>query len=210
MKAGMVIFGVLAFGLSAGSILEASPPKQPGLPTLPNSSAQPIVNEMDSFPAIPESPSESKAFKLSLIATIAPVVAGMALMPKSDVENKSTVIPSAFIGAGIIIGPSVGYFYGDCGKRGGTGIAIRVGTLLATAGALSMVVAAHENDSYLDALGPFVLVVGTGAGIIIVDVIYDIAHVRGAVWDHKVQSVAVRPRVFGPSRAPGLELSLRF
>lgn len=216
MKTGIVGFGMLILGLMVGSALQASTANgrfDLSLQLL-STEAQAVVNP-DSISVAPKLPSPSRATKLSLIATALPVAAGIVLH-KDESEGSSNDIAGVLVISGVIIGPSVGYFYGGCAGRGGVGIAIRTGVVIGTVVALAAVVDAHEGDEFLDfsGLAAALTVVGIGGALILIDAIYDIVRVDGTVRHHNARqadfNLTVAPQVVGPGKVPGLQLSLRF
>lgn len=144
--------------------------------------------------------SESTAKFLSLWLTVIPTVAGIELG-----DHDKHAAGSALVITGMIIGPSTGYFYGHCGRRGAQGILIRAITGGVTA-ALTVSVADSEFPEGLMAIA----VGGAGICAIIYEDIHDISHVKSEVRKHndKIRSMSLhlRPRFFAQSKAFGLEL----
>ncbi len=109
----------LLLGAAAGRAFEPLPfaaDRQAAGPGRP----PPAVAREDSL----ELKSPGKAARLSLLWTLVPLVGGVRL---SDTERSGGEIAGAVAAAAVLVGPSVGYFYGGCGGRGTVGIAIRVG-----------------------------------------------------------------------------------
>jgi hypothetical protein len=68
------------------------------------------------------------AFGLSAAGTIVPAVAGL----KSGITGPDSDLGIALVAPGVIVGPSLGYFYGHCPSVALEGIAFRVGFAAAT------------------------------------------------------------------------------
>lgn len=91
-----------------------------------------------------------RALALSLTSTFAPIAVGSWLCAGSERE---TQIGAALIGTGLIVGPSVGYFYAGATRRA----SLDVLTHLALSGAIvGGFVVAYEHDSSI--MGGIVLI----------------------------------------------------
>lgn len=155
----------------------------------------------------PQLRSESTAKALSLWGTVIPTTAGLL------VGNSNHVAGGTLLIAGMTVGPSIGYFYGNCPGRGAQGLMIRAVTLGATTG-LTALIAENTNsgDFGTDLAKAELAIAVAGVGVVILtyEVIYDIRHVRGEVERHnagiKTASLSLGPRYFAHGKALGLEL----
>src|SRR4029453_17134477 len=121
-------------------------------------------------------PLPGMAMALSMGATLIPVGAALG-------TGHGAAYTAA--GVGILVGPSIGYFYGDCPGRGITGIMIRGG---ATAVVLGLTLSAGEYGD-IDNVPPGYIYAVLGAAILIgADALYDI----GAVGENVRQRNQVR------------------
>jgi len=190
------------------------------------------VKETDSLSATQTLPSPSTALKVSLVGTFAPIAAGVAVLAIQKPErvtyyqdqygsyyylkDPDRTLPLVLIATGVLIGPSAGYFYGDCADRGAKGLLIRgliAGATIATA---TSVAESVQSDEFLDFSGVYAgLAIGAaGAGFIVTDVVYDLCKVKPNVLSRNNQRLA--PRVglvpgFSPSSGtPTLQLRVTF
>lgn len=181
--------------------------------------------------------SPGKAQAISALSTFGPVATGVlwwALDGPEEIksyspdgrlrgsypENPDRTGPVTLILSGIMIGPSAGYFYGDCADRGVKGTMLRVGIGALTMMAASKVASAAETGEALDfsGLAAGLAVGAVGVGIITIDAIYDIGQVKNTVenrnWklmrQHEQTSVKLFPRYFADSGAGGLQLQVTF
>jgi len=148
--------------------------------------------------------SETTALQYSLYGTLFPV--GISLASKSGYELAI---------AGVLVGPSLGYFYGGKADRGMKGILIRTGTV-----ALTWVIggiAAQSAGGGFSGLEAAIKVCAVGAGVVLIEAIYDIATVKSTVRKHNEElrqknqtSVTLLPKYFADSGAGGLELRITF
>jgi hypothetical protein len=150
--------------------------------------------------------SAGAALRCSLFGTVVPVATGIATIAMADKVQLITR-GMLLVGSGIVVGPSVGYFYGGCGGRGGTGIAIRLGLGALTSGVMA-VGASPSNEGFL--LGALLV----GSGLATIHAIYDVAKVKSTVRKHnerlQARSLGVVPTYLPDSDAPGLALQLTF
>jgi len=155
----------------------------------------------------PQLVSESTAKSLSLWSTVIPTTAGML------VGNKNHVAGGTLVVAGLIVGPSIGYFYGHCPGRGAQGLLIRAVTLGAT---VALTVRTAENTDTGDfgtniANAELAIAIGgVGACALIYEAIHDIGHVRSEVERRNSRivtaSFSLGPRYFAQNKAFGLQL----
>jgi hypothetical protein len=182
-----------------------------------HSSAQGLEKEDYSF----QTKSASKASFYSQLATAVPVTLG-AFSALTDDMGTSQL---ALISSGLIVGPSIGYFYGGCAKRGIAGALVRFGT-----GAFALFVINSiekkddgEEDSYgmnMDinmgkAVGGVAALLGLT--VVVIQSIYDISKVGETVEERNDElltlygmNVSLSPRYFADSGAGGLELNITF
>ena len=172
-------------------------------------------------------PSPNKALAWSLGWTLAPIAAGAAIwsMQKPTVhtttyytstEDPNRTLPLVLIATGVIIGPSVGYFYGDCDDRGSNGIVIRGLLVGATVAAASIAGQSQHSSGFMDFSGlEAAMIAGSiGCGIILIDSIYDLCVVRKNVQSQNNRKLATRvnltPGIASDGATPTLNLSVAF
>lgn len=175
-------------------------------------SAQGLVSDKYSF----QPKSASKAFTYSLLATAVPVTLGTLSAFNNDLGTKELVL----ISGGLIIGPSVGYYYGGCAERGTTGLIIRLGAGAASALLLAPIVKGEgSNNSYNDFGGgiPYMAVCAIGTSIILLDALADIMDVKYYVVKNNIRravkrgfNVTLVPKYFADSSATGMQLHVTF
>lgn len=163
--------------------------------------------------------SEATALRYSLFGTVLPIATGIAMF-----HSEKLFAPGLFLGAaGIMVGPSLGYFYGGCTGRGLTGTGIRFGVAgLAAALAAAMVAESRKRHStggdggwgyfeVRDEVAPMLVI---GSSIIVIDTIYDIAKVKSTVRKHnekmQARSLSIVPTYSPDSDAAGLALQITF
>jgi len=151
-------------------------------------------------PATPAGPRVSgtahEALAFSLAGTLAPIAVGGWLCAGSDGERRTGLV---LLGAGLLAGPSVGYYYAGDARRANREIL----THLAIAGAAGAGFAfTIDSDSALPGLfllfGSFVLLAHVG---------YDIAELPGHY--RRGARAMVLPNVL-PGGEPGVRVNLRF
>ncbi|HEX9917424.1 MAG TPA: hypothetical protein VGB16_06765 [candidate division Zixibacteria bacterium] len=125
-------------------------------------------------------------------------------------KDPSRVIPVALIASGLIVGPSMGYFYAGESWRGFKGVAIRLGT-----GGITVLCMALCYDSDLDNYATLFGGIGFISSIVfLIDVIYDIAKVKSTVRKHNLAlhktALILAPRYFVDSKACGVGLQIKF
>lgn len=162
--------------------------------------------------------SPGKAQALSSLSTAVPVFAGSVWAINSGMGAAQI----ALIGSGIVVGPSVGYFYGGCSKKGISGAIIRLGTGAFTAFAVGSIKdkERNENAGLLDFdMGPIIrYAVGVvGCSVVLIQAVSDMARVRSAVEERNESlacqngiKVSLSPIFFADSGAGGLELQVTF
>lgn len=152
--------------------------------------------------------SENTALLYSGLGTLTPVGLGLAVSDGSVFKVAAT---------GIIVGPSLGYFYGGEPGRGLRGITIRLGVAAGSflvGNAMGLEINLFGGSGADDDGWPVVFV---GALFVLSHGIYDIARVRGVVRENNLEiirrnqaSVIVMPKYFADSGAGGLELRVAF
>jgi len=159
--------------------------------------------------------SETKAFNLSFFGTLIPVGLGVGLGAVSLATDKSErgVAFLSVASAGIVIGPSLGYFYAGKSGRGLATAGLRFllipGVFLASFATCGW--DCGEGDSGYDAAWVILIV---GEALVVVSAVYDIATVKKAVrkknqaWGDKNWMIA--PKYFAESQTAGVELQFRF
>lgn len=153
--------------------------------------------------------SETKAFNLSFFGTLIPVGLGAA----SLAVDRSGVATLVLVPIGIIIGPSLGYFYAGKSGRGLATAGLRF--LLIPGVALASFATCGwdcgEGDSGYDAAWIILIV---GEALVVASAVYDIATVKKAVrkrnlaWGDKNWIIA--PKYFAESGAGGVEIKIKF
>lgn len=174
---------------------------------------------IDSVSTAQKLPSPGKALTWSLAWTLVPIAAGAAIWSTQESEHvteyyngyesndyykdPNRTLPLVIIAMGVIIGPSAGYFYGDCDGRGGTGIAIRGLVAAATVVTAAVVANSVQTDGWLDYSGLEAgLTIGSvGGGIMVIDALYDLARVQ-----HNVEAQNNRKLATRVGLAPGISV----
>jgi hypothetical protein len=120
------------------------------------------------FPFVPKS--ETKAFRYSIVGTLLPIGMGFVLQGLTgNTDYAGLAYP------GILVGPSLGYFYAGSPARAIGGIGIRC---VALSAGLLFGFAVSEGG---DASDGEVAVVVSLFGLVAADAVYDVAHVRAHV-----------------------------
>jgi len=157
-------------------------------------------------------PSESAALGRSLWGTIVPIGVGWAILASSngpDQNGATAAVGGLSFTGGLVVGPSLGYFYAGQSGRAWRGIGLRVlglGTLIGAAAA--------SWDCYGNECETARAVALVGSVVTLGSAIYDIASVRGAVRrrNERAQGVSVRvaPTYYSRRRAAGVALQVTF
>jgi hypothetical protein len=112
-----------------------------------------------------------------------------------------------------MLGPSVGYFYGNCGSQGAKGIAFRGLTASATTIAVLLVLESGLGSGY-DRIGSAILIGGIGAVYIFSNSIGDLRNVESAVRTQNSKRLAttvyLAPGISPSSGTPVLMVQARF
>jgi hypothetical protein len=177
------------------------------------STATAQVNPLDTLTFKLKSPGRARA--LSVTSTLGPVAGGILWAFKSSQKDKTG--PAALFFSGAIIGPSVGYFYGGCNRRGARGMLIRLG--IGTVTALFVIPQTRSDISSTDGQSPvLLLMVGTFSTItILTHAVADIMDVKYYVRKNNYEiirragcEISLVPSYFPESEAPGLQLNVTF
>jgi hypothetical protein len=176
--------------------------------------------------------SETNALIWSVSGTLIPVATGLGIwfMDKgkikryddpytdwsfSDREDPDRTLPTILIISGIMVGPSVGYFYGGEAGRGISGFSIRVGLGMLTF--MGTGIAVSSSDDGWDAISAAAIGISIGSGLILTHSIYDIVKVKSTIHKHNLElmrksqtHVMLIPKYFADSGAGGLELRMTF
>ena len=159
-------------------------------------------------------PSESVALNRSLWGTIVPIGLGLAMAASAGNEgpNGSGEIGAlgfmAFTG-GLVVGPSLGYFYAGERGRAWRGLGLRILGYGALFGAV-----AASWDCYGDECRAGAALAVVGSAMTLGSAIYDIASVRGAVRRRNEaaegRSVRVAPMYSSRRHTAGVSVRLTF
>ena len=153
----------------------------------------------------------ARAFRTSLIATVVPVGAGVAVMAATGLEGDGAVAGYVLATVGASVGPALGYWQKGDEARGWAGAA---GRLALTWG--SLVLAAAELgdcDFWTCNFDNASLIVLAGHGLAVTWAVSDIAALGGVTirWPRSGKPPVRLSAVVVPSgRAPGLLLGMRF
>lgn len=175
---------------------------------------------------------ESKAYNWSKYSTLAPIVAGVVVWklqkPKHLVdydsygnvvwdryEDPDRMLPILLVCGGVIVGPSVGYFVGDCPNRGIAGILIRGGVAGLTLVAATAAANSVESDGFMNfghqiAVG---VMVGTVGSLVVLALAgNDFAHIKEVVrraHEKKLRgTIRLSPRMLDSGRVLGVGLNV--
>jgi hypothetical protein len=179
------------------------------------STATARVNPLDTLAYQLKSPGRAQG--LSATCTIMPVAAG--IMWASSGQDSDMTGPAILLMSGIMVGPSVGYFYGDCAERGAQGLVLRTGIIALTMAAGGFA-ADHGSDAAMsyDGMAAGLVVAAVGFGVITIHSLYDIGRVRSTVENrnrklmgqHQQTSVTITPAYFADYDAAGMQLQIAF
>lgn len=137
-----------------------------------------------------------KALALSLAGTIVPVAAGGWLCTGSDSERRAGL---GLIGAGLIAGPSAGYYYAGDTRRGNREILTHLAIVGAAGGGFALWI---DSGSLLPGL--FMLY---GSVFLVAHVVRDVAVVPRA---YRESAKAIMTPTILPGGKPGARLDVRF
>lgn len=198
------------------------------------STATAQVNPLDTLDLRLKSPERAQG--LSATSTLAPVAAGIlwwvfdepeevqdydhyGRLRGSYTKEPDRTGPAVLIISGIMVGPSVGYIYGDCAERGVRGLMMRTGiaALTMAAGGFAAGRGSDAPMSY-DGMAAGLAVAAVGFGMITIHSLYDIGKVRSTVENRNRKlteqrdqtSVTFAPAYFADSGAAGMQLRVKF
>jgi hypothetical protein len=160
--------------------------------------------------------SERTAQKWSLLGTISPAFGGMFILASGAADGTDftpAMASGGLVLTGLVIGPSMGYFYGDCPRRGLQGIGLRMAglglTITGIGTGMGWDIFGREDFS-TSAL----VMVFSGAGLLMGSMVYDIATVKRAVRrrneEYHGSSVSMSPVFFSETGGVGVSLNLTF
>jgi hypothetical protein len=155
-----------------------------------------------------EPKSESRAVQWSALGTLTPVAAAFFIPWGEHSQPRGWLVFG-----GLMIGPSLGYIYGDEVSRGLKGVGIRLGT---TGLAFSPLFFNHDFDD--DASWRlFAATMMIGSLAIIYSDVYDIANVRGVIAEHNRKftskshtQIQIMPDYIAKRKAFGAKLTVKF
>ena len=150
--------------------------------------------------------SENAALALSALGTLIPVALGVATVGASEGPDGS-LLPGIMIISGILVGPSLGYFYGGLPWRGLASIGLRVGGTVAVGAAIAISWDNPDNSSAE-------MLAWSGAALLVGSMVYDIASVKRTIRKHNRslggKALIVTPAYFAISGAPGIRMQIKF
>ncbi|MCI0330500.1 MAG: hypothetical protein L0196_06050 [candidate division Zixibacteria bacterium] len=171
-----------------------------------NSSQRPKVQNLKS---------ENKALALSLLGSLIPATVGVTsaiampagVAPVPGAESDAWKNVGLLVGySGLIVGPSLGYFYAGQVRRGLVGVGIRVASGAALVRGLKI-----YNDGGSD-FGTALY--SLGSVFLLYSIIDDITSVKGVVQKRnrslQEKTVTITPTYFAQHGAPGLKVQLQF
>jgi hypothetical protein len=159
-----------------------------------------------------------KAEMISNLGTFVPLTAGIIWWRFGN-DNNNTWTGSVTLGlSGMIIGPSLGYYYGGCSHRGTTGIVVRTITGAITMGTAVAVGNSIESKGMnCPGLSAALGICAVGTIVLFIESLYDVSKVREIVNNsnrekaRKAEShIALSPAYFADSNATGLQLQVTF
>jgi len=172
--------------------------------------------------------SESKALLFSVLGTIAPISAGVAVWARDEPvygypssgfyppqRNPDRTLPLGLIISGIVVGPSLGYLYGAPKLSNFEGLLIRSVLMAENILVWNSISTDNAGDFWgtIVYIQFFATIISTGA--VLVWAVNDIAKVKAAVREYNrnllfKNSWNITPKYFAKSQAGGLELQFRF
>ncbi len=194
---------------TVGALLGALPFSSTALPIDGSSACAPGDSSL--------SRSEQAAYIRSLMGTAAPVLVGISIMKLALEDNHGGAagVGAALAAAGILIGPSLGYFHAGCPERGVRGIMLRSGTAALT-GVVAAEIASQPSSGFAN-FSNFenaAIAVLFGCGLVLVEAMYDVDAVKGTVRARNAELLSSSKLRIGPAllqdgRAPGLRAEVR-
>ncbi len=212
------VFAALTLASGPATATAVAPPSAPGLAVAPTGVGA-FAGEDGHVAQVPDADltqmraAQNRALTASVVSTLGPIALGLglAVTGESDGGDAAGLL---LMGGGLVFGPYAGYVAGDCPGRGGAGILIRIGTVVAGA-LLAGAVASNSGGGFLEIDPAPFIAGGCAAGLVLIDAVVDIARVRGVVrgeWEAKRRGLALRVApLIGPSEGTvgvGVQLSL--
>jgi len=161
--------------------------------------------------------SETKALRWSLLGTLVPISTGVGLGILYSGPKDDPAPALVLIGSGLVIGPSLGYFYGGRSGRGFGGTMIRLGIeMVVVTGALVTASSVKGGGGFGNPTAAVagVIVLAVGQGFVLAHGIYDIAKVKSEVrkFNQSLEktTLIIAPKYFSNLRAPGFEVRMTF
>ena len=149
--------------------------------------------------------SEQTAYRMSLLGTIVPIVAGAGILVAQGGGSDDRTAPALLITSGLIVGPFLGYGAAGMGGRGLRGIGVRAGLSLATIMA-SIAICGMDCTNGQTKYDTANLVAIGGVGLVAVAAAYDVSRLR-----HNMRrGVAIGPMYVPRERGVGVRVSLAF
>ena len=159
------------------------------------------------IPSSLHSKSVRKALRLSVLGTFVPIFSGLAADGLFHID-KDNQLKTILIGGGLVVGPSLGNFYGGRTDRAILGIGVRLAII-------ELTTTAAENEAKkaeLVNLAPFVYVIGST--FLLTAIIYDLSTIEKAVGKHnrslQERALTIAPAYFAQYGAPGVKLQIQF
>jgi hypothetical protein len=160
-----------------------------------------------------------KAEMISNLGTFIPLAGGIIWWKYGNKDDDITWAGPVTLGlSGMIIGPSLGYYYGGCSHRGTTGIIVRTITGAITVG--TAVAAGNSVESRGLNFQGFDVAIGVcavGSLVLFLESLYDVSKVREIVNNSNREKarqaeahIALSPAYFADSNATGLQLQVTF
>ena len=160
--------------------------------------------------------SENAALALSLFGTILPV--GTGIMLEMD-DTKEPDFPFWLAAGGLVVGPSLGYFYGGVERRAWKGIALRTMVACGTLFIVALIpdgvsVKGHFNSVRREESSSDVILLAVGFGVVTISALTDIFSVSNQVRKRNQKlwygDFVVLPAYFPKYQATGLQLQILF
>jgi len=150
--------------------------------------------------------SENAALALSALGTLIPIGLGLAATGASEGPEGSP-LPGIMILSGVLVGPSLGYFYGGLPWRGLASMGLRLGGTVAVGAAIAISWNDADNSSAE-------MLAWSGAALLVGSMVYDIASVKRTVRKHnrslREKALIITPAYFAKSGAAGLQMQIKF
>lgn len=157
--------------------------------------------------------SEQSAYRTSLLATVIPVTAGVAILAaQGGGGNHDRSASVVLISGGLLVGPFLGYGSAGLGGRGLRGMGIRAGLGLASVIA-AIGVCGMDCSPKQDAADVATVVIIGGGALVAAAAAYDVAHVRDNVRrrdERACAKLSLAPVYVPTNHRLGVRLNLSF